>query len=155
MQVIILSFPVFNPPRAASYSAASCSVQLQPPSHARPTQMPRSRVKMDLKMATLLAKQQALRADVEREHLELSGLSDKMYRKAQRETGKVKFDIIRVRLRALETVLMVELLYICIRAKYITQSIQLCASCTCCAQHHAAPVHCCASPPASASSTAP
>lgn len=59
--------------------------------------MPRSRVQMDIKLVALLAKQQALRAEVEREQLELSGLSEKLYRKAQREAGKVKFDIIRVR----------------------------------------------------------
>lgn len=60
-------------------------------------QLPRSRVQMDIKMVALLAKQQALRAQVEREQLELSGMNEKLYRKAQREAGKIKFDIIRVR----------------------------------------------------------
>ncbi len=61
------------------------------------SQLPRSRIKMDAKLVSLLARQQALQQAVESEQQELMAMNEKLLRKAQREAGKVKFDIIKVR----------------------------------------------------------
>lgn len=51
---------------------------------------------MNAKLVALLARQHALQQAVETEQQEILGMADKLWRKAQREAGKVKFDIIKV-----------------------------------------------------------